>query len=249
MLKTFKRLLFLSLICFNCISFGASYNAAEEVESLDTNNDDDYDSSYYEDEGRLLFKVRGAGVITQGKQKKLPPPTVSNPTSVGGLVSNGFGADTATAIFFNDNIAVELSLGFYLLRNKAITVTNVASNYGSTNAPGKRKDIYMIPLSVAPQFHIAPFGAIRPYIGGGVTGAYIFTRSKEFKVKNSWGVFAQAGIDFVAKDDTLITLDVRQYYLKTKVNYKASFIPPPPSVSSSATLNPLIISVGFGFKL
>ncbi len=210
---------------------------------------DDYDASYYEDEGKLLFKFRGSGVLTSGKQKKLPKPTSNTPVAIGPLVKNGYGADTATTIFFNDNIGVELSLGFYALKTKTSSLNNIANNYNSPNTPGTRKDVYMIPLNFAPQLHIAPFGGIRPYVGLGVTGAYLFTRSKEFKINNGFGSFVQAGVDFVAKDDTIITLDVRQYHYKAKVSYKGSFIGKNTPVSSRVNLNPLMVSLGIGFRL
>lgn len=231
MRKTIKNFLFTFIVFASFASFADKSN-------------DDYDIDYLEEEGRLLFKIRAHGIYTDAKQKNLPKPSVSNPSSVGPLIRNGFGADTATAIFFNDNIATELSLGFSLLRAKNSTIKTVSYNYGSTKDIGKRKDIYMVPLTVTGQYHIAPFGAIRPYVGGGYHGAYLFTKSKQIKIKNGHGPVLQAGVDFVAKDDTLITVDVRQYFLNTKVTYKNVN-----NASSKIKINPLLISAGIGFKL
>ncbi len=231
MIKAIKNILFTLIIFTSYVSLADKSN-------------DDYDIDYVEEEGRLLFKIRGHGIYTHGKQKNLPPPIATNPSAVGSLIQNGFGADTATAIFFNDNIATELSLGFSLLRTKNSTIKSVLNNYNYTNDIGKRKDIYMIPLTVTGQYHIAPFGAIRPYVGGGYHGAYLFTKSKQIKIKNGHGLVVQAGVDFVAKDDTLITLDLRQYLLNTKVTYKNAN-----NATSKIKLNPLLISAGIGFKL
>ncbi len=244
MSNKFKILLFTLTFLFANVSY-----AEDKSDVLDNDYDsNDYDASYYEDEGHLLFKVRGTGILTSGKQKKLPEPTISSPVSVSGLVKNGYGADTATTIFFNDNIGVELSLGFYALKTKTSSLIDLTYNYQSNVMPAKRKDIYMIPLSFAPQFHIAPFGGFRPYIGGGFTAAYLFTKSKEFKVNNGFGSFLQAGVDLVAKDDTLVTLDIKQYYYKPKISYNNSFIKNK-RVTSRVDLNPLLISIGVGFRL
>ena len=202
---------------------------------------------YYENEGSLVFKVRARGISTDGKQSKLPPSTAKNPAKIGHLVENGFGLDASTSVFFNSYIALELSVGVDLLRVKNSNISNISNNYGGNSANiGKRKDLYMVPLTATGQYHIAPFGAIRPYIGGGYHGAYMMTSAK-FKAKNACGPVIQAGIDFYAKDDTLITLDVKQYFLTNKVTYSTDIVNGQ-SVSSDARINPLVVSIGIGFK-
>ena len=236
MFKIVKKLLLTSAICISFNSFASSAN-------------DNNDVDYYEDEGRLLFKARIHGLLSNGKQKGFSATKnqVSNPQKVGRLVQNGYGGDAATTIFFNDNIASELSLGLSVLKVKYTSVKNVGINYNAkTDNLGKKKDIYMIPLTLTGQYHIAPFGAIRPYVGLGYHGAYIINKCKAFNIKNGHGFVAQAGIDFVAKDDTIINLDIKQYLLNTKVTYQESFIKPP--VTSKVKINPLLISVGIGFK-
>ena len=61
-------------------------------------------------------------------------------------------------------------------------------------------------------------------------------------------IVLQAGIDFVSKDDTIFTFDVRQFFLKSKVTFKSGFLNAP-SVNSTVNWNPLVISAGVGFKL
>lgn len=74
------------------------------------------------------------------------------------------------------------------------------------------------------------------------------TRSKSFRIiKNGFGPVLQAGVDLYAKDDTLINLDVRQYFLTSKVHYKKSLVNSD-AISSRIKMNPLLISIGIGFK-
>jgi outer membrane protein len=235
--KNFGILLFISFISIN--SFGS------DDDDLVKN---DYDANYYEDEGHMVFKVRANGIKTEAKQKGLPSPTAANPVSIGGFVQNGYGVDAATSIFFSSNIAAEVSVGFDVLRTKNTNLANIANNYGGNPSNvGKRRDLYMIPLTVTGQYHIAPFGALRPYVGAGYAGAYFFSKNKGFKVKNTHGAVLQAGIDFYAKDDTLINLDIRQYFFRNNVTYKSRLVNNQ-SVSSKVKLNPLMVSVGVGFK-
>lgn len=210
----------------------------------------DYDANYYEDEGALLFKIRGFYISAPAKIKQAPVNGTEKP---GDLVQNGYGFDTATTYFFTDNIATELSLGLSFLRTKSSALNKASVAYGDgTGTSGKKNDIFFIPLAATLQYHVAPFGAVRPYVGGGYHGSYLYTRSKAIKVRPGHGAVLQAGIDFMAKDDTLITFDIRQYFLKSKVTFKKGFLFPNNSaasdVSSKVDFNPLVVSLGVGFK-
>ncbi|HJD56454.1 MAG TPA: outer membrane beta-barrel protein [Rickettsia endosymbiont of Pyrocoelia pectoralis] len=242
MIKMTKRLgliLFVSCISVNSFAKGMY----DDLESAP-----DYDNvPYYENEGALVFKMRLGGVFVDAKQKGLPAPTSKTPVSVGELVKNGYGGDVSTTIFFNNYLATELSLGFNALRTKYTTLANVAHNYGRdvTNL-GKSKPIYMIPATITGQFHIAPYGGIRPYIGAGYHGSCLFTQANGLKVRNGHGPVGQIGVDFYAKDDTLINIDVRQFFLNPKLEYKPNLVGTQ-KVTSKVKLNPLVVSVGIGF--
>lgn len=213
----------------------------------DINSGPDYDSTpYYENEGSLVFKMRLGGIFSSSKQKGLPTPKASDPRPVGDFVKNGYGGDASTTIFFNNYLATELSLGFNVLPIKNTSLANVSYNYGVASTPKKRKPLYMIPATVTGQFHVAPYGGVRPYIGVGYHGSYMLTQSSGVKVRNGHGLVGQVGIDFYAKDDTLINIDVRQFYLNPKLEYKPSLVGTQ-NVTSKVKINPLIVSVGIGF--
>lgn len=215
----------------------------------DVDSAPDYDSvPYYENEGSLVFKARLGGIFSSAKQKGLPTPTASKPVAVGEVAKNGYGGDISTTIFFNNYLATEFSLGFNVLRTKYTSLASVAHNYGVDNVKlGKNKPIYMIPATVTGQFHIAPYGGIRPYIGLGYHGSYMLTQATGLKIRNGHGAVGQIGIDFYAKDDTLINIDVRQFFLNPKLEYKPNLVGNK-TVTSKVKLNPLIVSVGIGFN-
>ncbi len=232
-----------NLVVFFLISLISINSFADKDE--DINN---YDADYYGNEGNLVFKIRGAGIKTQGAAKTPPSSTIPKPVAVGSFTEVGYGLEASTSIFFSPNIAAELSLGFEVLRIKATHLANVAhNNQGNTDGVKKRRELYTMPLTLLGQYHIAPFGSISPYIGGGYHGTYMLTKSKAFKVKNGFGPVLQVGIDFYAKDDTLINVDIKQYFLNTKVDYKEALVGKK-TVSSKIKFNPLVISVGVGFK-
>ncbi|XVN40525.1 MAG: OmpW family outer membrane protein [Rickettsia endosymbiont of Argas persicus] len=234
----------LGVILFvSCVSM----NSFAKTMYDDINAGPDYDSTpYYENEGSLVFKMRLGGVFSDGKQKGLPTPTVPNPTPVGEIVKNGYGGDASTTIFFNNYVATELSLGFNVLRTKNTYLANISNNYGVNAKIGKNKPIYMIPATVTGQFHPFPFGGVRPYIGVGYHGSYMLTKASGLKIRNGHGAVGQVGIDFYAKDDTLINIDVRQFFLNPKLEYKP-YLVGNKTVTSKVKLNPLVVSVGIGF--
>lgn len=203
---------------------------------------------YYENEGQLLFKLRAVYPSVSSKLKKLPASTVVGAEKPGSLVSSGLGIEGAVTYFLTDNIAAELSANFSSLKVKKTTLLS-ASNYLGGGATGvdKNNDIYMVPVAATVQFHIAPYGAIRPYVGGGMHGTYMNSRSNSIKVANGFGGVAQAGIDIFAKDDTFFNIEVRQHFMKSNVTLKRK-ITGGNEVKSKVTWNPLIISAGIGFR-
>lgn len=194
-------------------------------------------------EGRLLFKTRVYGLLSSSKHQHLPPATAITSKPNSRLIGNGFGLDTALAVFFNDHFATELSLGLSIIPINNQAIQNIAYNYQKTVSTGSRSRIYMLPITITAQYHLTLLSRFRPYIGAGYHGAYLFTKSKQIKVTAVHGPVLQTGIDFVAQDNTLITLDVRQYFSSTKVTYKYL-----DRLSSKIRLNLLIISAGFGLK-
>ncbi len=211
----------------------------------------DYYSNYYEDEGDLLFKLRGFYLTTSSKPKGFPA-SVSTKEKPGSLVQHGYGIDTATTYFFTDNLAAELSLAIGMMKVKGSALSKAASLGDGTGNGGKNNQIIIVPAAGTIQYHVAPFGAIRPYVGGGIHGTYMYTRSKAIKVSTGYGPVVQIGVDFISKDDTLFTFDIRKYFLKSNVTFKKNLLGPNnPAISdirSKVDWSPLVISAGFGFK-
>lgn len=239
-MKILKNLILASVV--------ATSGTALASKSTDVKSNDYY-ANYYEDEGSLLFKIRGFYASTDAKMSNLPAPTNAGASKPSKLAQSGYGFDTAMTIFVTDNIAGEVSLGLGFYKTRSSVLASAAAAYGGSDAGmGKRNQIYMVPVTFTAQYHVAPFGAIRPYVGGGLNGTYMYTRSKAIKVNSGFGPVLQVGVDFLAKDDTLFTFDIRQYFLKSKVTFKKGFLGTNKDVTSKVAWNPLVISAGIGFK-
>ncbi|MDX2050645.1 MAG: OmpW family outer membrane protein [Rickettsiaceae bacterium] len=201
-----------------------------------------------------VIKFRALFDTMNSRQKGLPEPYTDfyakTPQKKDRLFSVGVGAEAAFDVFWTDNIAAEFVSGFRLLRERASTVNNIASNYNTAPEKRKRKDAYIIPSSAALQYHIAPYGAIRPYIGGGYHYTYMLERTNSYRIQNASGPLIQAGVDFVFKDDSYVNFDVKQYMLRTKVKYSTSFVTDKDGkhINTNMKLDPVSIGVGMGFR-
>lgn len=239
MSKQYRKIISL-IIVFSCFSVYALPPVSYE------------DRLYYsreefmqDEEGKLLFKLRAIGLKTKSRHNNLPAATNSTSAPVGKLFTSGYGGEASTSYFFTNNILAELSLAMIFLRSHNSTLLAISNNYRGV-PPGKSKRILLFPLTATVLYSIAPYGGIQPYIGAGAHATYVRTGIKSAKIKNGFGPVIQGGVDLVAKDYTLINFDIKQYLFSPKITYK----PPLTSsnISSKIKLNPLIISLGIGFK-
>ncbi len=231
-------LIFLLAISLSSFAIETDDNIKPVYESLDNT---------ILDEGKLIFKTRLFAMMLGKSQSGLPTATAADPKSIGDLLTAAFGLDASTTIYFNHHMAMELGVGVAVMGYKSATLSSISYNYGGTNVVGKNRYMYAIPATITAQYHVAPFGGLSPYLGAGYHGIYFIGTSKDFKIENCHGPVVQAGINFFAKDDTIINLDVRQYFVGTKVTYQPSLVGTTP-VSSKLKLNPLVLSLGIGFK-
>jgi len=200
----------------------------------------------------IVLKVRGHMLSTGASQDSLSgkhPREGAAEKSVGKLFEMGVGAELSASLFLTDNFAVEGGSGLTIIRVKKSSINDVAFNYNATDI-AKKKDMYAVPSYATVQYHIAPYGAIRPYVGAGLHYTFLRARGDQYKVKSGAGVVAQAGVDLVFTDDTYLNLDIKYMTLKSKVNYNKGFVKTNAGeqVSTNLKINPIYFGLGFGFK-
>lgn len=256
LIKYCTKILFTIIALTTCINF---VNAHEKDHSSKLHIEDhenisrpNYYPEYYDDEGQLVFKIRGLFALGEGKHKKFPERRNKNSTaSFADLLKQGVGIDTSMSIFFMDYLAAEFSLGYMYHGGKNGALKSALDLHGANtqNKNTNAKEIHMVPLTLTLQMHVAPFGGIRPYVGGGYSYMYMYSRSNSYKLSSDHGFVAQAGIDFVLRNDTVMNLDVKKYILEPKISYKNNFLGTTNGVNGHLKFEPLVISAGIGFKL
>lgn len=228
-----------------CLGLSLNAVAAKATEG------NDYNSGAYTDEGKILVKFRALFASTEGAVKGLPATTSGNPIPSVRFLTNGAGLENANTIFFTERLAAEVTLGINSYNVSRSSLNKIAADYGNNSGIEPKKRLLVgIPASMTMQFHIAPFGAIRPYVGGGYGATYFFSRAAEFKIKPAHGSIFQAGVDIVMTNDSLINLDIRKYNLSPKITYKKSLLGAGSQpISSKLQISPWTIALGIGFKL
>lgn len=217
----------------------------------------------YEESQEIVLKFRGLYNTISGKQSNLPAAWTPFSTgsggatpihqSVGKLYAMGVGGEASVDIFINDYIAAEASSGVTAYRGKKSTISVIQDRYNDNPVYDKKRNLYAIPSALLLQYHIAPFGSIRPYLGGGYHYTFMKTNSQAYTLDNASGPVMQAGVDFVFQDDTYLNFDVKKYVLTTKVKYKSPIRSgadgKSPLIKSTMKFDPLSIGLGIGFKL
>jgi outer membrane protein len=208
-------------------------------------------SAFASESEDFVLKFRGIFNMPNGKLTSLPPQKSANSVSVGKMVSNAVGGEVAISMHLTDQIAGEFASGFTLYRTKQSAIKSMSEAYASGSTIGKKKDIFTVPNYLSLQFHLAPYGAIRPYVGGGYHYTFIQQKASQYKLTNGSGPMIQAGVDFVFRDDTYLNFDIKQYFLKSKVKFNKGFITDQngQQVTPNMKLDPISVGLGIGFKL
>lgn len=205
--------------------------------------------AFFNEDTTIVGKIRGMYVNTSSKLDGLPKAISDNPVKVSPLFEMGMGVEVAADIFFSEHFALEAGTGLTLLRSKKTSLNELGNNYNST-FDKKKKDLYTIPTFVTFQYHLAPYGAIRPYVGAGYHYTFMQSKNSHYKISHANGFVAQAGVDFVFTDDSYMNFDIKYYNLETKLKFKKDYILGADGnmITSKMKVNPIYVGIGYGMK-
>ncbi|WP_174873661.1 OmpW/AlkL family protein [Vogesella oryzae] len=167
---------------------------------------------------------------------------VNPETSVSGLIDSTYHVDVKDdtipeldfTYMFTDNIGAELILG-----TSKHDITSSGSNIGS---------VKVLPPTLTVQYHFAPEGQFRPYVGAGINYTRFYGLSDNSGLglsvkKNSFGPALQVGMDIPVTKNVFINFDVKKIWIKTDVHSSVAG-----SDVGTLEINPLVTSVGIGTK-
>lgn len=186
--------------------------------------------------------AQSAGTWTVGIGAHNVDPKSDNGTldTALGAVKLDVGASARPTItgeyFIADNVGVELIAALPFQHD--IDVVGVGK-VGSTKH---------LPPTLSLNYHFgAPDAAVKPYIGAGVNYTWFFSEKTQgvldtidLSLKNSWGLAAQAGIDF-AVGNGAIRVNVRHIDIDTDVRLNGAKV-------GTASIDPLVYGVHYVMK-
>lgn len=163
-------------------------------------------------------------------------------------VSNKTIPEIDFSYFFSRNLAAELVLTYP--QKHDVTVTRSAA--GAFGA-GSFKHL---PPTLTLQYHFAPDGQFRPYVGAGVN----YTRISNVNLapldavtrtlvagsnsldKNSWGGALQFGFDVKVGPNSFINFDVKKVYIQSNLTHSTL------GKLSTVKVDPVLLGIGYGVK-
>ncbi|HVY06579.1 MAG TPA: OmpW family outer membrane protein [Burkholderiales bacterium] len=144
-------------------------------------------------------------------------------------VDGATGGEVGFTGFLSDHWALDLGVG--MARHD---VTFFGNNGGS---------VKILPVNLLLQYHFAPNGGIRPYIGAGGNYTHFYDVDIASGLadvdRDRFGPVAQAGLDIPLGKTLLLNLDVKKIWVDTDVSG---------IVNGNLKLDPWVYGAGLGFR-
>jgi outer membrane protein len=133
--------------------------------------------------------------------------------------------------FVRDNIGIELLAALPFQHDISLNGTKI----GGTKH---------LPPTVSVNYHFPTGGKMTPFVGLGVNYTNFFDTSSslgDLKIDNSWGLAAQAGVDFAITDKTALRMNVRYMDINSDVYLNGANI-------GEVEIDPVTVGVSYVMK-
>jgi outer membrane protein len=131
----------------------------------------------------------------------------------------------------DNGTSLSINVGYMLTRNLALDILGALpfkhdiNGDGALSGVGKVAETKHLPPTVGLQYHFQPKASIRPYVGAGINYTKFFSiketgvlSSDRLSLDDSWGLAAQAGVDFDINKKWFGNVDVRYIKIETTAN-------------------------------
>lgn len=165
-----------------------------------------------------------------------------------GKIYTAAGADSGLHVGIGNSVVPTIGLEYYLSPSLSIeAIAGVTPHKVKAQPAGVTvAQEWILPPVISLKYHFSPASQISPYVGAGVN--YMFFYDQKGKngfhvdLENGFGWALQGGVDIATNGPWSINLDVKKVFFETdaRINYGA--------LKSKVTIDPLVASVGFGYK-
>lgn len=195
------------------------------------------------------FTLFGAGAHAQGAEAgdwqfrlrvlNVSPDEGATITPIGGDVDidSGIVPELDISYYFAPAWSVELILG--VTPHDVMAVNTAAGNVDLGS-------VTLLPPTLTLQYHFNANGRVRPYVGAGVNFTHFFNEdlpagsiATSIQYDDSFGLAAQAGIDFDINDVWFFNVDVKKIDINTDVTINGT-------IQADVDIDPWVFGIGFG---
>jgi outer membrane protein len=201
--------------------------------------------------GDILVRARAININPDDKSEDVRSngSTVPN-TTVG--VEDAYSLDIDFTYMVAKNWGVELLLDI----SSKHDITAKGSTLKSL-APGTIAQTNVLPPALILQYHFEPDGIIRPYAGLGANYTMFLSEKEtnslenglggvsDFSLDDSFGLVAQAGLDYDLGNNWFMNFDVKYMDIDTKGSFQSGALG---KVDVNVDINPWVIGVGIGTR-
>ncbi|MEP2989858.1 MAG: OmpW family protein [Parasphingorhabdus sp.] len=195
-------------------------------------------------QGDVLVRVRAINVMPNEDSSSILPTFPGEEVSV----NNSFMPEVDITYMATDNIGFELIA--------ATTKHHASGKAGTTGTLGRLASTWVLPPTLTAQYHFAPEGKIRPYVGAGVNYTIFYNEEASdaltgavgptnVRMSDSFGWAAQAGVDIELSERVFLNLDVKYINIDTRATFDTTAVG---TQTVDIDLNPLVVGVGLGMK-
>ena len=194
-------------------------------------------------QGDIIVRVRAIDVIPQEDSGSILPSLPASSVKVNNTVT----PEIDFTYMVTNNVGVEL-----IAATSRHTITGVGPTVGGVDVMATN----VLPPTLTAQYHFAPDGKVRPYVGAGINYSTFFNSkptsdfvsaagATKIKMKDSFGWALQAGVDVPLNDRMFLNFDAKYIKIDTKATLTTANLG---TQSVKVDLNPIVIGVGVGVK-
>jgi outer membrane protein len=196
------------------------------------------------EQGDVLVRVRAINVMPNEDSSSILPAFPGEDVSV----NNSVMPEIDITYMATDNIGFELIA--------ATTKHHASGKTGTTGTLGRLASTWVLPPTLTAQYHFAPEGKVRPYVGAGINYTIFYNEKASnsltgalgptnVHMSDSFGWAAQAGVDIELSERVFLNLDVKYIDIDTTATFNTTAAG---TQRVDIDLNPLVVGVGLGMK-
>jgi outer membrane protein len=168
--------------------------------------------------------------------------------------NDGVSVDTAYAPEIDFTYMLTNNIGLELIA--ATTKHSASGTSGTPAAVGKLLDTWVLPPTLTLQYHFAPEGGFRPYVGAGLNYTFFYKERAsggleaavgptDVTLSNSFGWALQAGADIPLNSSLFLNFDIKYIDMDTTARL---FTTAAGRQEVNVDINPIVVGFGIGMR-